>query len=108
MSFIELFFRGGQVTGLGVLAIFAIIATIFVVIKTLGATAGSEKKSAPKATKPVAESKPEPEPAAAEETAAEEAAGDDLELIAILAAAVSAYSGEPVTKFRVVSFKHIK
>ena len=46
--------------------------------------------------------------ARARAAAEEEAASDDLELIAILAAAISAYSGEPTTKFRVVSFKHIK
>jgi hypothetical protein len=45
-------------------------------------------------------------PAPVEEAPA--AASDDSELIAVLAAAISAYCGEPVTKFRVVSFKHIK
>ena len=103
-KFLELFFRGGQVTGLGVLAVFAIIAVIFVVIKGLG-TASAPAKKAPTTEAPKEEVKIEPEP---ETEVAEEEAGDDLELIAILAAAISAYSGEPVSKFRVVSFKHIK
>ena len=49
-------------------------------------------------------------PAPVEAPAIEEAPAqsDDLELIAILAAAISAYTGEPTSKFRVVSFKHIK
>ena len=102
-KFLELFFRGGQVTGLGVLAVFAIIAVIFVVIKGLG-TASAPAKKAPKTEAPKEEVKIEPEP----EVEVAEEAGDDLELIAILAAAISAYSGEPVSKFRVVSFKHIK
>ena len=105
MNFLELFFRSGQVTGLGMLAVFAIIAIIFVVIKALGATVGSDKKPAAKA-KAEAETKKEPDPEPA--PAAPAAASDDLALIAVLAAAISAYTGEPVTKFRVVSFKHIK
>jgi sodium pump decarboxylase gamma subunit len=104
MTFLELFFRAGQVTGLGLIAIFAIIAIIFVVIKALGASLGSGKKTTKK-EEPKAEVKEEPAPA--EEPAAVQAT-DDSELIAVLAAAISAYCGEPVTKFRVVSFKHIK
>ena len=107
MNFLELFFRSGQVTGLGMLAVFAIIAIIFVVIKALGVTVGSDKKPAAKAkAKAEAETKKEPDPEP--DPAAPAAASDDLALIAVLAAAISAYTGEPVTKFRVVSFKHIK
>ena len=104
MKFLELFFKGGEVTGLGILAVFAIIAVIFLVIKGLG-VASTPKKPAKAAHAPKAE------PAVAEEAPAVEEApaqADDLELIAVLAAAISAYTGEPVTKFRVVSFKHIK
>jgi len=106
-EFLKLFFDGAQVTGLGLLAVFAIIAVIFVVIKGLGATVGSDKKPAKK-EEPKAEVKNEPAPAPVTEAAPAEEASDDLELIAILAAAISAYSGEPTSKFRVVSFKHIK
>ncbi|MBQ8403482.1 MAG: OadG family protein [Clostridia bacterium] len=105
MKILELFFKSGEVTGLGLLAVIAIIAVIFAVIKMLGSSLGSGKKAAkkeaPKAEVVQAEQEPEPVPAAP-------AAQDDSELIAVLAAAVSAYCGEPVTKFRVVSFKHIK
>lgn len=106
MKFLELFFKSGEVTGLGLIAVFAIIATIFFVIKGLGKAASPEKPA------PVAANKEEA-PAAAEvitEAAPAEVpeASDDLELIAVLAAAISAYSGEPISKFRVVSFKHIK
>ena len=105
MKFLELFFKGGEVTGLGLIAVFAIIAIIFLVIKALGATSAPSKKPAKAA--PVQEAAPvTAEPASAAEEAPVES--DDLELIAVLAAAISAYTGEPVTKFRVVSFKHIK
>lgn len=103
-KFLDLFFRGGQITGLGMIAVFAVIAVIFVVIKSIGAAAGSDKKAVAK--EEATETK-EPDPAPAPVPAPAEEA-DDSELIAILAAAVSAYCGEPVTKFRVVSFKHIK
>ena len=104
MKFLELFFKGGEVTGLGMIAIFAIIAVIFLVIKGLGAA--STPKTAKKAEAPVAEAPTAPEAVPVAEEAP--AQTDDLELIAVLAAAISAYTGEPVTKFRVVSFKHIK
>lgn len=99
---INLFYEGGKVTGLGLLAIFAIIFVIFLVIKSLGA---SSAKPAKKAATPKEEPKAEPAPVAEEAPAAE---SDDLELIAVLAAAIAAYTGEPTSKFRVVSFKHIK
>lgn len=109
MKFLELFFKGGEVTGLGLLAVFAIIAIIFLVIKALGGAIAPAKKPAKKEEAKIAvEKEPEPVNVTEEAPAEEEAASDDLELIAILAAAISAYSGEPTTKFRVVSFKHIK
>ena len=107
MTVLDLFFRAGQVTGLGLLAIFAVIFVIFAIIKGLGAGLGADKK-APKAKAPKAEEKKEEAPAPAPVEEAPAAASDDSELIAVLAAAISAYCGEPVTKFRVVSFKHIK
>ena len=44
MNITNLFFKAGEVTGLGLLAVFAIIAIIFVVIKAIGAGLGSGKK----------------------------------------------------------------
>ena len=105
MEFFELFFDGARVTGLGLLAIFAIIFVIFLVIKSLGVSSAPVKKAAAPKAEPKEEPAAEPAPVTEEAPAAE---GDDLELIAVLAAAIAAYTGEPVTKFRVVSFKHIK
>ena len=105
MKFLELFFKGGEVTGLGMLAVFAIIAIIFLAIKGLGVVTGTANKPT-KAKAPKEEAAPAPVEAPVTEVAP--AQSDDLELIAILAAAISAYTGEPTTKFRVVSFKHIK
>jgi sodium pump decarboxylase gamma subunit len=100
----ELFFKGGQVTGLGLLAVFAIIAIIFFAIKGMGLI--SQPKKSKKCEKFEAPEAPaEDHPVAAPATAV---ASDDAALIAVLAAAVAAYTGESVTKFRVVSFKHIK
>jgi multidrug efflux pump subunit AcrB len=45
MTFLDLFFRAGQVTGLGILAIFAVIFVIFAIIKGLGAGLGSELRA---------------------------------------------------------------
>ncbi len=105
MKFLELFFESGEVTGLGLLAVIAIIAIIFGVINVLGVGLNGNKKAA-KAEVLLPKKEVDTEEPAQEEAAP--AAQDDSELVAILAAAVSAYCGEPVTKFRVVSFKHIK
>ncbi len=106
MKFLELFFKSGEVTGLGLLAVIAIIAIIFAVIKVLGAGLNGSKKTEKAEVLLPKKEVPAEEPA--EEEAPAPAAQDDSELVAILAAAISAYCGEPVTKFRVVSFKHIK
>ncbi len=100
---------GGQTLLLGMLAIFAILAIIYTAIKVLGFALNPARKTAKKEAK--AEEKasaPAAEPVAAPAPAPAPAANDESELVAVLAAAISAYSGEPVTKFRVVSFKHIK
>lgn len=99
---LDLFFDGAQITGLGMLAVFAIIAIIFFAIKGMGLIGKPKKAPKAKAEAP----KAEPAPAAAPAPAP--AANNDAELVAVIAAAVSAYCGEPVTKFRVVSFKRIK
>ena len=106
MTIIDILSRAGQVTGLGMLAVFAIIAVIFVVIQAIGASLGSGKKS--KKIKNKKETVKEAAPVVVAPAPVVAPATDDTELIAVLAAAISAYSGEPVSKFRVVSFKHIK
>lgn len=95
---LDILIQDGQISGLGMLIIVAIIFIIFIAIKSLGAPAERKKKSAKKADAPTEAPAPVAAPAKA----------DDAELIAVLAAAISAYCGEPVTKFRVVSFKRIK
>ena len=105
---------GGQTLLLGMLAIFGILFIIYLAIKALGAALHPAPKAEKKAknievpapaVKPVniATTAPAAAPAPVETTA-----GNDSELVAVIAAAISAYTGEPVTKFRVVSFKHIK
>lgn len=114
---------GGETLLLGMIAIFAILFIIYLVIKVLGMTINKESKSENKKannvdntpvinTKPVHKSAPAPVAAPSKQPAAETSSAantvNDGELIAVIAAAISACSGEPVTKFRVVSFKHIK
>lgn len=101
---LDILIQDGQISGLGMLIIVAIIFIIFIAIKSLGAPAERKKKSAKKADAPTEAPAPEVSPA----PVAAPAKADDAELIAVLAAAISAYCGEPVTKFRVVSFKRIK
>ncbi len=101
---LDLFIKGGEITGLGMLAVFAIIAIIYFAIKGMGLIGKPKKAPKAKEEAPKAVSAPEAAPAPAPAPAA----NNDAELIAVIAAAVSAYCGEPVTKFRVVSFKRIK
>ncbi len=99
---------GGQTLLLGMLAIFAILTIIYAAIKVLGFAFDTSRKTAKKEAKAKETASAPAEVPAAAPAAPVAAASDDSELVAVLAAAISAYSGEPVTKFRVVSFKHIK
>lgn len=105
---------GGQTLLLGMLAVFGILFIIYLAIKALGAVLHPTPKAEKKAKSveaPAPAAKPAPKAAPAPTAApapVETAAGNDSELVAVIAAAISAYTGEPVTKFRVVSFKHIK
>lgn len=105
---------GGQTLLLGMLAIFGILFIIYIAIKALGAIlhpAPKTEKKAKTIEAPAPSAKPAPKAApapAAAPASVETAASNDNELVAVIAAAISAYTGEPVTKFRVVSFKHIK
>ena len=101
---LDLLFEGGQITGLGMLAVFAIIAIIYFAIKGMGLI--NQPKKEPKAKEEAPKADPAPAPAVAPALAP--ASANDAELVAVLAAAISAYCGEPVTKFRFVSFKRIK
>ena len=101
----ERFMMFGQVLALGLGAVFASLAILWVVVWLFGLIFGKERKKALKATEePVSESKPEPENVNEEQ--------DDPALIAVISAAVAAYiDGDPKlasqfeSGFRVVSFK---
>lgn len=101
---------GFQTLLLGMLTIFAILFIIYIIILVLGkamTAAKKDKKSSKKSGKnEVVATEKASEPTA--NTVSTVSASNDEELVAVIAAAISAYTKEPVTKFRVVSFKHIK
>lgn len=94
----------------GMLTIFTILFIIYIFILILGkamTAAKKDKKSSKKSGKnEVVATEKASEPTA--NTVSPVSASNDEELVAVIAAAISAYTKEPVTKFRVVSFKHIK
>lgn len=91
---------GGQVSLLGMGTVFAVLAILWGLVELMhllltGVTGGKKNKAAPaKAEAPA----PAPAPAAA-------AAADDLEIVAVITAAIAAASGSSPSSFRVVSFK---
>lgn len=101
---LDILIKDGQISALGMLVIVAIIFVIFIAIKLLGASKSRSAKSDKKNETVVEKNITVPTPSAPSIPEAQ----NDTELVAILAAAISAYCGEPVTKFRVVSFKRIK
>lgn len=94
----------------GMLTIFTILFIIYIFILILGkamTAAKKDKKSSKKSGKnEVVATEKATEPTA--NTVSPVSANNDEELVAVIAAAISAYTKEPTTKFRVVSFKHIK
>lgn len=93
----------------GMLTIFAILFIIYIFILILGKamTAAKKGKKSKKSKKnEVVATEKASEPTA--NTGSPVSANNDEELVAVIAAAISAYTKEPATKFRVVSFKHIK
>ncbi len=93
----------------GMLTIFAILFIIYIFILILGkamtAAKGDKKSKKSKKNEVVATEKASESTA---NTVSPVSANNDEELVAVIAAAISAYTKEPATKFRVVSFKHIK
>lgn len=93
----------------GMLTIFAILFIIYIFILILGkamtAAKGDKKSKKSKKNEVVATEKASESTA---NTVSPVSANNDEELVAVIAAAISAYTKEPTTKFRVVSFKHIK
>lgn len=90
---------GGQVSLLGMGTVFAVLAILWGLVELMhllltGVTGGKKKNAAPaKAEAPA----PAPAPAPA--------AADDLEIVAVITAAIAAASGSSPSSFRVVSFK---
>ncbi|MDD6312347.1 MAG: OadG family protein [Firmicutes bacterium] len=92
-SFLEKLAFGGKVTLFGLGTVFSIL---FIVLKILGfifdrPKKAEEPKAEPKAIEPIKEKV--------------ELKSDDSELVAVIAAAVAAYTGASSDSFRVVSFK---
>lgn len=92
----------------GMLTIFTILFIIYIFIFILGKVMtasknGKKSKKSGKNTAVAAEKEPE-----TTNTVSPISENNDEELVAVIAAAISAYTKEPTTKFRVVSFKHIK
>lgn len=97
---------GFQTLLLGMLTIFAILFIIYILILVLGKVMTAAKKGKKSKKKDVVVTEKASEPTA--NTVSPVSANNDEELVAVIAAAISAYTKEPSTKFRVVSFKHIK
>ena len=94
---------GGQVSLLGMGTVFAVLAILWGLVELLhllltGFSGDKKKKATAAAEAPAAA------PAPAAETPAA-APADDLEIIAVITAAVAAASGSSPSSFRVVSFK---
>ena len=96
---------GGEVTLLGMGAVFSVLIIIWMMVEILHLLLGDKTK------RPVVKSEPAPAPV---ETKVEEPspapieaapAVPDYELIAVITAAIAAASGSAPTSFRVVSFK---
>ncbi|MBR7094661.1 MAG: OadG family protein [Clostridia bacterium] len=94
LPFGEAALYGLKMLVVGMLIIFAVLATLWLSLEISGRIF---KKLSAKPAAP-AEKKPEP-------VVAEPAPTDDLELIAVLTAAVAAMESAPAARFRVVSFK---
>lgn len=93
---------GGQVSLLGMGTVFAVLAILWGLVELMhllltGVTGGKKKNAVPAKAEAPAPA-PAPAPAAA-------AAADDLEIVAVITAAIAAASGSSPSSFRVVSFK---
>lgn len=106
-TFLEDAKEAGTVTLLGMVAIFAVLALLWLVIEILHRTLTEQKDAAPQQErkKPVAAPAPKPQPTV--ETVTPAAPTDDGALIAAITAAISAALAEEgyTGGFRVVSFK---
>lgn len=108
MSFGERLVFGGEVTLIGILIVFSVLAALWgvlILFKKFFYDIPEKKKAAQAAAAPTAVPAPVPsEPAVAE-------AEDDTQLIAVITAAIAAYNsdkGAGALPFRVVSYKRVR
>ena len=98
--------EGGKVTVLGMAVIFAMLAIIFAVVKIISYFCYSAANKSSETKNDAAEPTVQAAPAASAAPAPQ--ADDEEEIVAAITAAISAYTGNAVGSFRVVSFKRIK
>ena len=108
-SRLDLFLETGLPTLLiGMLAVFAILGIIFVVLQIMRAVFTNNATKAKKvktAEEPAVKAEEIPQASVAEETTP---ATDDCAIVAAIVAAISAYTGKAPEGFRVVSFTQRK
>ena len=101
MTFGDQMALGGQVMLLGIGTVFAVLAILWGLVELLhlilSPLSGEKKKKSKEPAPAPVEAAPAPVPASAP--------ADDLEIIAVITAAVAAASGSSPSSFRVVSFK---
>ena len=93
----DLIGAGLAYTVMGILIVFLILVIIMMVIKAMALFSGEKKVK-----KPVVETPVQSVPAKASETVPET---DDLELVAVITAAIAAMTGESTSDFVVRSYK---
>ncbi len=96
----ELLMSGAVVCVIGLATVFAVLAILWGVLELMRVIF-TAKKPAPKAPEKKAPQTPAPAPAPAP------VAADDSELVAVLAAAVAAYLGQPTSSFRIRNYRRV-
>ncbi len=97
----QLMTRAALNTLLGMGTVFVVLILISLIISAFGGIPKIQARFAPKK----AEIAPEPEPAPAAPVVEEEDLSDDMELVAVIAAAIAAYEGTSVEGFQVRSIR---
>lgn len=95
----DLIGAGLAYTVMGILIVFLILVIIMMVIKAMALLSGEKKVK-----KPVVEAPVQSAPETVSETAPET---DDLELVAVITAAIAAMTGESTSDFVVRSYKKV-
>ena len=88
----------GQTIVLGMLAVFAVLAILWLVLILMGKIFEGKKEKAPEKKEAVAQTAPAPASAQVSEDS-------DEEIVAAITAAISVMLDKPVSAFRVVSFR---